>query len=601
MKQLGALIWKEWHDVRWFLAVALLLFIGMPCIGAIENRFTYSTGFDFNASPWVIPLGGFLAILTAIGITCSDLGNRLEDFWRSRAINPLRWILIKYLVGLGVVLISCIAPLLLELQIGNLRSSTFGTLSIDNRIDLGTIILFTALWIVLYSIAFLCGCVIRRTAHATMLALAGMLLIYFLPMVLPFMNWLSIDAQPEWLMNSDRLQSMLGIPIRMRYTGGMLAIAATALVLSLIAIKRNWKIVSGTRMMYWSIGSTLVLLFSTAAFQLGTNLPVQQQFNLPAGQHVDLVQFDGARGMIITRADQIKAEHSPQPSVQLIDLKDGRLALGPPIKLPPESLAYGRQSCALRGHVLYSVFQQALMDKTVKSELRVTNLDGPLDARSVAMVHSVNPFFAIFLRDQRLFMLMGDKVAVFDIHVPTDPRLMSEAKVAWGMVGDRASVSQGICTKFQYRLPLIPGLSDRERLEIILREPPYVRTLVGNVMVAAFEGGLLANKLDQFKDGGAYFTLVGRYQPSFLLERIFGNTQSEVVGTERAVYVSQKNNVPGKDMEGITVFGIDDPAHPRPIAHFAVPSTHPLVVEPLPDGRAIVGGDQLFLLGKPPM
>ena len=141
MKQLGAIIWKEWHDVRWFLAAALLLFIGMPVIGAIENRFTYSSGFDFNASPWVIPLGGFLAILTAIGITCSDLGNRLEDFWRSRAINPLSWILVKYLVGLCVVLISCIAPLLLELRIGNLRSTTFGTIFINNQIIAATIIL----------------------------------------------------------------------------------------------------------------------------------------------------------------------------------------------------------------------------------------------------------------------------------------------------------------------------------------------------------------------------------------------------------------------------------------------------------------------------
>lgn len=588
MKQLGAMIWKEWHDVRWFLAVALLLFIGMPCIGAIENRFTYNTGYDFDASAWVIPLGGLLAILTAIGITCLDLGNRLEDFWRSRAINPMRWILIKYLVGLGVVLVYCIAPLLLEQRIGNLQSSTFG------RIDLGTIILFTPLWMALYSIAFLCGCLLRRTAHATMLALAGMLLIYFLPMVLPFMNWLSIDAQPEWLGNSGRLHWLLGVPIRTRYTGGMVAIAATALVLSLIAIKRNWRIISGTRMIYWSIGSTLVLLFSTAAFQLGTNLPVLQQFNLPAGQHVDLIQFNGAHGMIITSAEQLKTGHPPQLSLRFIDLKDDRLALGPPIELPPQSLAFGGQPCALREHVLYSVLQKMLPDKSLIAELRLTDLDGPLNAKSVASVHSLGTFFGVFLHDQRLFLLMSDKLAIFDIHVPSEPRLISEAKVAWGQVSDQSSHSQ----KFQYRLPLIPGLSERERLEIAFREP-YGFTLAGNAAVIGSGGGLIAYRLDQIKDGSAYFSLAGSYQPSSLLERIFGNTQTVLVGSQWAVYVSQKNNVPGKDMQGITVFGIDDPAHPRPIAHFAVPSTHPLVVEPLPDGRAIVGGDQLFLLGKP--
>jgi len=323
---------------------------------------------------------------------------------------------------------------------------------------------------------------------------------------------------------------------------------------------------------------------------------------LPAGEHVRLIRFNGAHGMIITSADPIEANHAPQQSLQLIDLKDDRLTLGPPIKLPPQSLPFGGQACAFRDHVLYSVFQQMLMDKTFTSELRSTDLNGSLTAKSVTVLHSLNPFIGIFLRDQRLFMLTGDKLAIFDIHVPSEPRLISEEKVAWGHVSNQgSSYSQGMYTKFQYRLPLIPGFSERELLAIILREPPYERTLAGNAVAIAFEDGLLTYKLDRIKDGGAYFTLAGSYQPPSLLERIFGNSQVVLVGSQHAVHASQKNNVPGKDMEGITVFGIDDPAHPRPVAHFAVPSAHPLIVEPLPDGRAIVGGDQLFLLGKPSM
>ena len=83
MKQLSAIFWKEWHDARWFLAVALFLFIGIPVIGAVEAKFTYGSQFDFSVSPWVVTLGGFLAILTAIGITCRDLGSRLGPPTRS--------------------------------------------------------------------------------------------------------------------------------------------------------------------------------------------------------------------------------------------------------------------------------------------------------------------------------------------------------------------------------------------------------------------------------------------------------------------------------------------------------------------------------------
>jgi hypothetical protein len=50
----------------------------------------------------------------------------------------------------------------------------------------------------------------------------------------------------------------------------------------------------------------------------------------------------------------------------------------------------------------------------------------------------------------------------------------------------------------------------------------------------------------------------------------------------------------------VTVFDIHDPQRPRPVGHFAVPGDAPLVVCALPDGRALIGGRKLYLVGPPP-
>src|SRR5207248_10793483 len=108
---------------------------------------------------------------------------------RYRPVSITQWLLTKYLVGLAIVLFSCILPLILERLLSRRPEdqSTF------------TLVFFPFSWTALYSIGFLCGALVRRTAHAAMLALAAMLLLYFLPMILPPLAWLSMaNLGDEW-------------------------------------------------------------------------------------------------------------------------------------------------------------------------------------------------------------------------------------------------------------------------------------------------------------------------------------------------------------------------------------------------------------------
>ena len=87
MRQLNALIWKEWHETQVFLWIAWGLFIGLPIIGGLEGRFVDTGRSEFMASPWVLMLGPVLAIVVGVAVTCRDVQPKLEDFWQSRPIG----------------------------------------------------------------------------------------------------------------------------------------------------------------------------------------------------------------------------------------------------------------------------------------------------------------------------------------------------------------------------------------------------------------------------------------------------------------------------------------------------------------------------------
>ena len=165
-----ALLWKEWREVRWFVWVGLGVFLGLPLIGAAQAYWLMNQrNVPVLAFPWVIGLGGVLAVFIAVGITCQDLNDRLLTFWQSRPISTGPWILTKYLTGLMALLVVCTVPLMVEAATEHRMDSGFAAILLWHPFLLAT----------LYSIAFVFGVLVRRMAHAAMLSLAGALLVYF--------------------------------------------------------------------------------------------------------------------------------------------------------------------------------------------------------------------------------------------------------------------------------------------------------------------------------------------------------------------------------------------------------------------------------------
>ena len=111
VKQFTSLAWKEWHEARAFLWIGLGVFVGLPAVAGLEWMLQYSKHFEINTIPWVIAFGGLLAVFVAVGATCRDFSGHLEDFWRSRPVGIVWWMIVKYVVGLAVVLLACAIPL----------------------------------------------------------------------------------------------------------------------------------------------------------------------------------------------------------------------------------------------------------------------------------------------------------------------------------------------------------------------------------------------------------------------------------------------------------------------------------------------------------
>ncbi|MGD0138782.1 MAG: hypothetical protein ABSD28_07900 [Tepidisphaeraceae bacterium] len=581
MKQLTALVWKEWREDRAFLWIALGVFVGLPIVGGLEEIVQYSYRFEISASPWVLGFGGVLAVFVAVGATCRDFSGHLEDFWRSQPVGITRWLLAKYLVGLAIVLVACVLPLAIEVSIDRDKSAIL------------LIAWFPFLWAALYGIGFLAGCLVRRTSHAAMLALAAMLLVYFLPVVIPPLQWLNVGAVTDFSILLGQWPRVLG-PAQLAFAAGMLGLAITVLALALLAVHFDWRIGSGRKMMYASISAAILILFASAAFQLGTNMPILRQIDMPKGEPIWWIRCNGNDGYVISpRPDSTYLESTF--NLRTIKLTESGIELGSPVRVSPQ-LLWGWYLEHAPGHpnTVYRVTETD-KDETGTLWLNVAQLDKGTDKPAIRLgeyeQYSPNASWPhLYASGDRLYVI-GARLMTLDISKPLTPHVISN--VPFGYSYDDRGFAFGNDT-FTEILPPVPNLSQRQRLQAVIK--PF-----------CFEGDILcewpwrgntaiAYRLTQLTDTKAVFKTIGQYKPT-LLEEIFGASNRLNMELQNGLlYVSQ---YPGNtENPHIDVFDTRGPHPLRLIGHFAAPGVR--TVCPLPDGRALVGGDKLWLVGPPP-
>lgn len=649
MRKLIALAWKEWREVRWVLVVALVAFVALPAAGGLENRWQYHK-FVFSASGWIVWAGGVLATLVGAFSAARDLRGSLSDFWRSRAVGTTSWLAIKFAVGLATVLLACLVPLAIEewFDRADPRSEHFAAV---------VAAWFPFLWAVQFGLGFLCGCLTRRTGPAVMLALALSLLAYFLPFVFPplqHLNFADVLAastiNPE---SADAHRAVNRVPWvpwevpfvaskQMPFAIAAFALSLAALVVAIVSVRRDWRARAGQGLLYWSVAAAVLLLFSSAAFQLATNMDVLQEIALP-GEAVSEIESDGKHGFLIT----VRASHDPNVpfmAVRSFRVTPAGVSLGPRsygviprgrswLPSHPDVWFTIREVRPPGEHILiraelvaFSLTSPDAPPVSVTKLGDVFDPDGPNAASDPIAFHAYwgsvqgtgNQLLATRINEH------GEpECTVIDVTDPAHPRLMA-SELPLGMRGLHALGREAGSTAapaIVVGLPPMPGVSLRDRVPVALamsgRDPS---SFEGNLLViaTAWGGPVLTYRLTRLSQaadtlpaepgvagpitlpsGYAEFHLCGRYEPS-LVEEFLRGWPHQVACRMGVAYVSQETGAFGGSYPRVSVFDVSDPAHPRPVGHFAAPSPAPFNVCPLPDGRALFGNQKLYLVGPPP-
>jgi hypothetical protein len=603
MKQLASLAWKEWREVQWFFWVAIFVFTVLPCIGAFEAIAVHSEhGFRPVVSPWVYTFGGVLAVFVAAGATCRDFQGRLEDFWRSRPLNIRQWLTVKYSVGLAVVILPCVIALAMETN-----------LSDRNQTEITPIVWLPFFWAALYSVTFLAGCLIRRTAHAAMLGLAVMLLFYTLPILIPPLEWMNTQSVTAvWYDRVSDHWPVLFSDNQLIFGAGMFAIAFAGRSLALLAVKHHWQIQAGHKLMYGAISTAILIMCISAGFRLGTNLPVLAKAQYPADEFPSIIRCEGNSGYMVTRRWD-KPTRAEQYFFRTIKLTPSSVTLGEAQKIDKDFLLpppwpHGRPV----GYVALEYDNET--DHTWSSELRIIDSRKLPDLRTDQTlqlwgIHSSEPRtpgesssdLKTWVQGNRLYVL-GEKIVTLDITQPWSPRIISIKPYFRGWTRGWFYPETDVA---MFSLPQIPELPRDSRLKIVLGEGTYesrnywswpLRS--GNIRYQPYNNSVSGYRMTDLTDVAATFHKFGQYHPS-LIDRVFGNNQYWSAEVQDGLLYASGSGGQGPFNRRIDVFDARDGKSVRLVAHFAAPQLQDKC--PLPDGRILAAGNGiLWLVGAPP-
>jgi ABC-type transport system involved in multi-copper enzyme maturation permease subunit len=168
---IAALVWKGFREIGFLglqvLVISLVLSLFAGALGLTNNP---QSNLDpvLKALPQILWVAGFvLAVLVGVGAVIGDLQAGVNTFWRSRPIPPQLWYWTKYLIGLATIFIAIEIPSLM----------CIGAMILDVK-ELHSPLLWLLVWNVTFSFALTATSLVRQPAHAGILAIGGVGILY---------------------------------------------------------------------------------------------------------------------------------------------------------------------------------------------------------------------------------------------------------------------------------------------------------------------------------------------------------------------------------------------------------------------------------------
>jgi hypothetical protein len=263
-----SMVWKEWRQNRtlffYMLAVCLTLAFAPTMMDSLRSG--HPTGYLEAPVNVVLFVGPLLALIAGISALGHEQG-RVEAFWRSRPMRLRTWLLAKYGVGLGIVLGVCVLLLLVEkvlLACVDIRGGGVGYVLKTHAFFL----------LLMYSVSFFMGILVQGTINAAILSTAVILLLIMAPLILPPLQWMSIN------MIGDLAYGGYGGDWRL-FIAIVTILSGLLLWLSGVILKRRIQFSVDQRVLCGSVVMISLLFVAAVAFPLGTNMSCEQKIVLP--------------------------------------------------------------------------------------------------------------------------------------------------------------------------------------------------------------------------------------------------------------------------------------------------------------------------------
>jgi hypothetical protein len=499
--------------------------------------------------------------------------------------------------------------------------------------------------ILIYSISFLAGCLIRTPVYAVIFSGALALLVYFLPILAPPLESFSVFnimmqspvvvvqlsklAQDEpWIAEkmrvvkipwADDLVLRYNIDL-LRYIAFALVGSFAAIVIAGIAVKRNWRLKVGQKLMFWLLGGVGMLLFLTVVFQLRSNLECVRQIPLkPEGEgrcFVEAIACDGDKGVFLLRG--IKPEYAEGEamyySLMTFDLS-AKESFGEEIVIPKDlrmtarQLAFKELVWSARNPQWAYFIKKSWSKNETDGKGRVDKVELLTISLTEGGVMTVidkldilpylgdrDTIWGMYMLNGTIYASVSDKLFIFDVGTDGRPVLRKVIKERYGVYGGDGvrDVSERVRAGISVRLVPVEGLGVEERLKITVGLTGYrVIASEGDIVVVAdYDFPLTVYRLKEIKDDVATLEMASFRRPT-PLERFTGMFPTQVLVRDGLAYVV------GSGLGGLSVYDVRQPQQIRRIGHYAAPNESLQAIAPLPDGNILVVGDKLHIVAPP--
>ena len=612
MKQTTALLWKEWREHRWVFAAGLIVFLALPLLAAAlgyYNRHGREPFYPRSPESLILGLGGLLAIVLATGAARRDMRDGLQGFWRSRPVRPTQLLLVKYAVGVAILLVVSCGPLMVQLvtrpvdRTGHLLDTSAGML------------LFHTLTLVLiYSVSLLLGCLIGHGGRAAVLSFGVGLLIYFVPSLVAPLRWLDVLHLCSRF-EMRRIPAGVWLAEHSIEVGAfiitMLATSVASVILACLAIRRKWHLEVHKRFIGWALCGLTVILCLGAGVQAGVTMECQWEIDLPCSPsakplRATRILAQDSRGVVLLKDASIGTAAGLYFLAEL-DLSRHADLLRPPVQIvtqpDKDCIAYAKSgtlvwSVERPDRAYIAVVKQSRKNwQQTELALCTVSLD---DSVSTPVIHQLDllDYFprknalllsylhhsTIFMYDQRALVAIN----ISDPNVPTVGSVTHLPEMQLELQSDRSGDTVSL------KLLEIPGLRPKQRLEAtlhLLRTWPERLALDGDLLVSCSRLQVATYRLIEVDLNVARFHLEGTRIAS-PLARFFTHATRQAVlrdGMLFTVDVGLKT--------GLTVYDVRKPLHPRRLSSYTAADVRHFALTG--KGRGILAGEELHIVTIP--